>query len=209
MELSFKGANCVEITTKKKTFVTDNKLSSVGLKDDLPKDAVYIATLSGLSAAPEGALLLDGPGEYEVSDVSIVGVAARAHHAAGGEKDATVFRLTSQDITVVVVGHIAAPLSEQQLEEIGVVDIAIVPVGGSGYTLDSHGAVDVVKQLDPRVVIPTHYADPAVRYEVPQLDLAPFLSELSATHETTAKYKLKTRGDLPEQLTVVELTRSS
>ncbi len=209
MEFNYKGANCVEFITKKKTFVFDGKLSLVGLQDYEPKNAVFLATQSDFLQTVPDALSLESPGEYEVSDVSIVGVAARKHIAAGDEKEATIYRLSTQDVNIVVVGHVASPLTEQQLEDIGVVDIAFVPVGGSGYTLDSHGAVDIVKQLDPKVVIPTHYADSALKYEVPQLELEPFLKELSATHETTAKYKLKSKADLPEQLTVIELTRTS
>ena len=86
--------------------------------------------------------------------------------------------------------------------------LVAVPVGGSGYTLDAHQAVSVVRQLDPKVVIPTHFADKVVRYEVPQMELEPFLKELGAPqYEKTAKWKLK--GPLPEILTVIELERTA
>ena len=88
------------------------------------------------------------------------------------------------------------------------VDVAIIPVGGSGYTLDAHQAIGVVRQIDPKVVIPTHYADKALSYEVPQMDLEPFLKELGASEsEKTAKWKLK--GAVPEILTLVELERTA
>ena len=73
------------------------------------------------------------------------------------------------------MGHIQDVLDEAQLEGIGVVDILIVPVGGNNYTLDAHAAVKIVNQIDPRIVIPVHYADKAVKYDVAQDDLSSFL----------------------------------
>jgi L-ascorbate metabolism protein UlaG (beta-lactamase superfamily) len=209
MDFSYKGANCVEIVTKKATIVVDGALSHVGLKDITPKDAVQIATQAAFLPKSHESLVVDGPGEYEINDITVVGVPAKRHMAAGNEKEATMYRIATGDVTIAIVGHVAAPLTEDQLEKLGIIDVAIVPVGGSGYTLDGHGAVEVVKQLDPKVVIPTHYADSSTNYEVPQGELDGFVKELAAAqHETTAKYKIK-GGVVPDTLTLVELTRSA
>jgi L-ascorbate metabolism protein UlaG (beta-lactamase superfamily) len=209
MDISYKGANCIEIVTKKATMVIDGAVGKVGLKDVVPKDAVQIATHHDYVPSQHNSLVVDGPGEYEINDITVVGVPAQRHLAQGKEKEATMYRIVTGEVTVVIVGHVADPLTDDQLEKLGVVDIAIVPVGGSGYTLDTHGAVEVVKQLDPKVVIPTHYADSAINYEVPQLELAPFIKELAAAaHEVTPKFKIK-NGILPETFTLVELTRTA
>jgi L-ascorbate metabolism protein UlaG (beta-lactamase superfamily) len=111
-------------------------------------------------------------------------------------------------VSIVVLGHVASPLSEEQLEEINVVDIVIIPIGGNGYTFDAHQAVEAVRQINPKVVIPTHYEDSAVKYEVPQMGLEAFVKELGAAEqETLSKFKIK-NGVLPEVFTLVELTRS-
>jgi L-ascorbate metabolism protein UlaG (beta-lactamase superfamily) len=141
-------------------------------------------------------------------NVAIKGIAAERMIDHDKSKQATIYRIDMGDVVVAVIGHVASPLTETQLEELGVVDIAIVPVGGSGYTLDAHQAVSVVRELNPKVVIPTHYADSALKYEVPQMDLESFIKELGAEHETTPKYKIK-NGVLPETLTIVEITRTS
>ena len=207
MDIEYKGANCIVITTKKATVVIDPKLSGVGLKDVVPKNAVVIATQADLLAHGDDAVVIDRPGEYEVRDVSISGVAAERMIDHDKSQAATMYRLTVGDVRFAVVGHVAAPLTDEQLETLGVVDVAIVPVGGSGYTLDAHHAVSVVRQIDPKAVIPTHYADKALSYEVPQMDLEPFVKELGAPQtETTPKWKLKT---LPEILTLVELERTA
>lgn len=207
MDISFYGANCVELSTKQLTILVDAALSQVGLKDKTAKDAVYMTTQESFLPAQADGVMVDGPGEYEIKDVSIVGVPAKRAIDHGDEKNATMYRIAAGDVAIAVVGHVAVPLSEEQLEALGVIDVAIVPVGGGGYTLDAHQATTVIRQLDPKVVIPTHYADPAVSYEVPQMDLEPFLKELAAQHETTAKYKIK-NGVVPEVMTVVEITRS-
>ena len=73
-----------------------------------------------------------------------------------------------------------------------VVDVAVVPVGGNGFTLDGTGALNIIKQIEPKVVIPTHYNDRALRYEVPQQALADAVKNLGMEiAETVAKYKIK------------------
>lgn len=208
MDIEYKGANCITITTKKATVVIDPKLSHVGLKDQTPKHAVVVATQADFLAAGEEAVVIDRPGEYEVRGVSIVGGPAERLLDHDKSLKSTIYRLTVGEVTFAIIGHVATPLTEEQLEMLGVVDVAIVPVGGSGYTLDAHQAVAVVRQIDPKVVIPTHFADKAAKYEVPQMELEPFVKELGAPqHETIPKWKIK--GPLPEIFTLVELERTA
>lgn len=208
MDIEYKGANCVVISTKKVTVTIDPNLSSVGLKDILPKNAIVAVTQSDFAVPSEG-VVIDQPGEYEVSNVTFMGVAAKRLLDHDDSLKATMYRMVLGGITFAVIGHVATPLTDEQLETLGVIDVAIVPVGGSGYTLDSHQATEVIRQLDPKVVIPTHYADPAVKYEVPQMELEPFLKELGAVdHQVMPTWKIK-NGIIPDVLTVIELTRTA
>lgn len=207
MDIEYKGANCVVLNTKKVTITIDPKLSLVGLKDITAKDAIVAVTQADL-AVPSDGVVMDRPGEYEVRNVTFIGVAAKRLIDHDDSQQSTMYRMVFGDITFAVIGHVATPLTEEQLEALGVIDVAIVPVGGGGYTLDAHQAVELVRQLDPKVVIPTHYADPAVNYEVPQMELEPFIKELGAAHETMPTWKIK-NGALPEILTVMELTRTA
>lgn len=207
VEFEYKGGNCVVITSKQGTVVVDGKLSGYGLKDIQSSDTIEIATQSG--CMPEnGRVKIDMPGEYEVSDISIIGTAAARMIDTEGMFRATMYRLAYPELTVAVIGHVALPLSDDQLECLGIVDVLIVPIGGNGYTLGAHHAVDVVSKINPKVIIPTHYADPEVTYEVPQEELTPFIKELGAAHEVMSKWKVK-NGALPESQTVIELTRTS
>lgn len=207
MDFEYKGGNCVVISSKKGQLVVDGKISHLGLKDVQPKDAIEVATQPEF-AGSNGRVTVDMPGEYEINDISILGIAAARMIDHDGSNRATMYRLVFPDVTVAVLGHVAAPLTEDQLEKLGVIDILILPVGGGGYTLGGNDAADMVNKIDPKVVIPTHYADSGTKYEVPQDDLSIFIKELGAAHEAMPKWKIK-NGALPEVLTVIELTRTA
>jgi len=119
-----------------------------------------------------------------------------------------MYSVATEDVSIAAVGHIHPDLNEEQLEQIGVVDILIVPVGGNGYTLDATGAVELVRKIGPKAVIPTHYADPAVSYPIPQAELDLFIKELGAPVEEVSKLKLKA-GVLSDALTVYKITRTA
>ena len=154
--------------------------------------------------------MLNGPGEYEVGDVAISGIPARRHIDTDADgKKSTIYKISVGDVRGVVIGNIQPKLSDDQLEDIGVVDFAIIPVGGSGYTLDAVSASSMVRQLDPKVVIPVHYADPSINYEVPQSGVEDFMKELNANVvEAGLKWRLKKSADLPDSLTVVQISKT-
>jgi L-ascorbate metabolism protein UlaG (beta-lactamase superfamily) len=208
MELQYFGANGLKFTTKKSVIVVDPQSDiTKQTKIDLKKaDTVLITQDPFLPSDVKDTFVVNGPGEYEFEDYSVKGIPAQAHTAPFGDKSATVYWIGSHDLRVLVVGHIDAKLTEEQLESIGTVDVAIVPVGGSGYTLDAVGAASVVRAIEPKVVIPVHSADDGLQYDVPQQELDLFVKELGApvAEEKVEKYKFKT---LPEQLTIQIITK--
>lgn len=209
-DIEYRGGNTVVLTTKKSALVTDPKLSLVGLKDLSIKDAVELATEGRFALNSEIAKLsLEGPGEYEVGDFSIRGVAAQRHiDTEADTSGTTLYRIEIADVRIALLGNTIEKLTEDQLEALGVVDILILPVGGGGYTLDATAAANLTRRIDPKVVVPIHYADKALKYEVPQESVTTFISELGAPHETSQKYKVKSASSIPPVLTCVEITRS-
>lgn len=193
MELQYFGANCVKLSTKKANITLDDNLAEVGLKSVTRPGDIVLYTGKHANDAKEPKLTIDQPGEYEVSDISIQGIAARSHMEADEKaKDATIFKIIADDVRVAIIGHAYPDLNDTQLEAIGTVDVLIIPVGGNGYTLDPIGALKVIKKIEPKVVIPTHYADKAVKYEVPQQELSAAIKELAMEpKETVPKLKLK------------------
>ena len=209
-DIEYKGGNGIIITTKKSQAVIDPRLSIVGLKDLSAKNAIEIATEARFGLAdPSAQLVIEGPGEYEVGDFSIRGTAATRHiDTEEDELVSTIYRIEIGEVRIALIGNIAPTLSDDQLEALGVVDVLIIPIGGGGYTLDALHAATLTRAIDPKVVIPVHYADSALKYEVPQDGLDTFTKDLGAPVETVAKYKIKSASMIPQVLTVVEITRS-
>jgi len=207
MEIQYYGANCVKLSSKKASIVIDDNLSDLGLKSvTKPGD---IALFTGAHAVPSVAvkLVIDQPGEYEVSETSVNGIAARAHIDVEDQKTATIFKFIIDDIRLVALGHIYPELSDAQLEAMGTVDVLIVPIGGYGFTLDSIGALSLIKKIEPKIIIPTHFADKDITYPVPQQELDEALKDL-AMEASEAVPKLKLRvGDISDVATLVVLER--
>jgi L-ascorbate metabolism protein UlaG (beta-lactamase superfamily) len=206
MEIQYFGANCLRITTKSASVVVDDNLSAVGLKPITKPTDITLHTHQAIPAT-EAHFTADMPGEYEVSGVSIHGIAARSHMDEADKQSAVIYVVSAGETRVAILGHIFPELSDEQVEQIGHVDAVVVPVGNSGYTLDGIGALKVIKKIEPKTVIPTHYADKAVKYEVPQVGLDEALKGLAMEPaETTAKFKA-TAGDLGEATKLVVLER--
>lgn len=192
MEVSYHGANCLRINTKKASIVVDDNLDDVGLKSITKPADISLRTSKLLPQHKQSRFSAEIPGEYEIAGVVIHGVGARAHMDEEGKQNATIYTIEADDVRIVIVGHVYPELTEEQLEQIGMVDVAFVPVGGNGYTLDGVGALKVIKQLEPKIVVPTHYADKQVKYEVPQQDLSEALKGLAMEPaETLARYKIR------------------
>lgn len=209
-EIEYKGANAIVIATKKAKLIIDPKLSVVGLKDISTKDSVEVSTETRFSTNNEDALIvIDGPGEYGVADFHIYGISAQRHLDTIDEpKTSTMYRIEVGDARIGVIGNIYEKLTDEQLEDLGILDILIIPVGGNGYTLDATGAAGLVRQIGPKMVIPVHYEDSAIKYEVAQGDLKTFISELGVPVETVSKFKYKPGSADPAALSVLEVTRS-
>lgn len=205
MDVQFYGANCLSVTHKGARLIIDDNLADLGAKSVTRPDDVALFT-GPHGASGNARLSFDGPGEYEVSDISVIGIAARAHIDEPDTLHATMFKLVAGDASLLITGHIYPELSDEQLETIGLVDLLIVPVGGNGYTVDPVGALKLIKAIEPKLVVPVHYADKALNYPVPQQDLANALKELAMEpKETISKLKLK-HADLADltQLIIIE-----
>lgn len=208
MDIQFYGANCVVVGGKHSRIVIDDNLAELGAKPVTKDDDISLFTGNHQEDKHALKLMIDQPGEYEVAGVSVYGIAARAHMDTDDKKTATVYKLVFDDMNMLVVGHIYPELSDDQLEAIGTVDVMLVPVGGNGYTLDGLGALKLIKKIEPKLVIPTHYDDPALNFPVPQQPLDQALKAMAMEpKETTAKLKLKST-DLTDVTQLIVLEKS-
>ncbi len=207
MEFQYFGGNCVRISTKDAVAVIDDNLGELGRKGQTKSGDIAIFTGAHAETGVDTKITIDQPGEFEVSKMSIIGISARAHMDEEKQKTATIFKLVADDVRVLVTGHIYPELSDDQLETIGLIDVMIIPVGGNGYTLDGVGALKVIKSLEPKIILPVHYADSQIKYPVAQQELNVVLQSMGMeAKESVSKLKIK-GSDLFEGTQVVILER--
>jgi L-ascorbate metabolism protein UlaG (beta-lactamase superfamily) len=208
MDIQFYGANCVVISASGVRAVVDDNLAELGGKSVTKAGDLVLFTGPSSEVKVETKLTIAGPGEFEVADFSIQGIPARAHMDEVKQRTATIYKLTSKDVTVLVLGHIYPDLSDTELETIGMIDVLITPVGGNGYTLDPVGALSIIKKIEPKIVIPTHYADKALQYPVPQQSLEDALKALAMEPKQAAS-KLRVKpADLSDTTQLIVLEKS-
>jgi L-ascorbate metabolism protein UlaG (beta-lactamase superfamily) len=120
--------------------------------------------VDGVSGNPQ---VINDPGEFSVKGFEIKGIKS-FHDNEGGKKrgENTIFRISAEGLTLCHMGDLGLLLTAEQLEEIGRVDILMIPVGGY-YTIDASEAVQVVNQIKPRVVIPMHFKPEGSTLQLP------------------------------------------
>lgn len=162
MDITSLGHASFRIKGKKTTIVTDPYDPSIGFK--FPKVSADIVTISHdhqdhnqeklVSGSP---FVISAPGEYEVKGVFILGVDTFHDTTSGSQRGKNTCCVFEVDrLRLCHLGDLGHKLDDTQLEEIGSVDILMIPTGGV-YTIGPKRAVEVVSQIQPAVVIPMHY----------------------------------------------------
>lgn len=160
--------------------------------------------VDGVAGSPR---VLDGPGEYEVKNTSIIGVATfrgKEKTPESGRNVAFVFE--AEDMRIGHLGAIGHVPTSDQIEAMGNVDVLLVPVGGA-ESLDGATAAEAVTVLEPKIVIPMNFKTDADREKLDPLDR--FLKEMGAKNPERHQKATITRSMLPEetQLLVLDYKR--
>jgi len=175
MDINWLGHSCFRLRGKQAAIITDPFPPDLGYT--LGKPTADIATIShqhpshsygkGIDGEPK---IINGPGEYEIKGVLIIGIAT-FHDANGGKEKGknTVYLIEIDGITVCHLGDLGHVLTTEQVEEIDDVDVLLLPVGG-GATINASTAAEVLRQIEPRVVIPMHYKTPVLERELGPVD---------------------------------------
>ena len=209
MEISWLGHSCFRLKGKQTTVITDPYSPDMGYSLGKPTANVVTAShqhpghsyTEGVSGNPKA---VTGPGEYEISGVLIIGISTfHDEDRAKTRGKNTIYLIEIDEISICHLGDLGHVLTNEQVEELGNVDVLLIPVGGDS-TIDATSATEIVRQLEPKVVIPMHY-----KTEVLKRGLEPvtrFLKEIGA-HNTTPQAKLsltKSNLPLPSQVFLLE-----
>ncbi len=207
MKIRWLGHSCFLFESRNGTkIVTDPFDGSVGYK--IPKIEADVVTVShdhydhnyvdGVQGDPN---VIRNVGEYQQNGVSIKGISSFHDEAKGAKRGANVIFVYEIDgLKLCHVGDLGHLLSKAQIEEIGSVDVLLIPVGGT-FTLDAEGAAAVVKQLSPRVIIPMHFKTPEV--SMPIDPVGNFLHKMGQgkyVESTTVELTVETIPDEQEVL---------
>jgi L-ascorbate metabolism protein UlaG (beta-lactamase superfamily) len=213
MEIIYLGLSSFKIKGKSASVVTDPyDEHKAGLKfPKLEADAVSVShehdNHSNISVLQNSPVVIAGPGEYEVKGIKVLGIPTFHDSSLGAERGKNViYKFDVDGVSVLHCGDLGHKLSEKEVEIIDKVDILLLPVGGT-YTINSEVAIEVISQLEPKVVIPMHYKKQGLNEEIygKLTGVETFLKEMGKEGIAPIPKYSTTKDKLPLELTVVVL----
>jgi L-ascorbate metabolism protein UlaG (beta-lactamase superfamily) len=214
-EITWYGHACFRLKGKDATIITDPYDRSLGLgtlgqKADIVTVSHDHPHHNAISAVKGEPFVTRGPGEYEVRGMFITGVWAYADDQKGKECGRnTIFLFHLGDLVVCHLGSLGHTLNSQQVEAIGDVDVLLVPIG-ENTTLTTTKALEVITQIEPKIVVPMHYEKSANGNGGGDADALTKFAKEMGLKEWQVQDKLSVKGsDLPETTHLVVLEAKS
>lgn len=200
MEITWLGHSCFRLKGKNATVITDPYSPDLGYS--LGKPSARVVTVShqhpghayvqGVAGEPK---VVTRPGEYEIGGILIIGLATFHDNEKGARLGKnTIYLIEMDDITICHLGDLGHMLAADQVGEIGSVDVLLVPVGGIS-TLDAPKAAEIIRHLEPKVVLPMHYKTPAINRELEPVDR--FLKEMGVSQVSPQPKLSINKSNLP------------
>lgn len=212
MEITWFGLSCFRLAERGfATVVTDpfdareTGYGPAKLKANIVTISHDAAGYNHLEMVDGGSYVIKGPGEYEVGGVFITGIQLgdRKHAEEAGN---TVFVFDFDSLTVAHLGDLNRIPTQAEIEAMGTVNVALVPIGSS-HGLNPARAAEVISLIEPNLVIPMHYASSDNPLSLDAL--SKFLKEMGIT-EIETQPSLKISGaSMPEETRVVVLDYQS
>jgi L-ascorbate metabolism protein UlaG (beta-lactamase superfamily) len=203
MHIKWFGHSCFKVTSERGIGVlTDPFDSSVGYK--MPNADADIVTVShdhfdhNFTDAVNGEFeLINKIGLFHVRDMNIKGIAS-FHDKSGGKKRGSniIYVFDVDGIRVCHLGDLGHILGNKELDEIGGIDVLMIPVGGN-FTIDASEAVEVVNQLNPSIIIPMHFKTPAMNFPIDTVEV--FLQKMGGGEKLSSQVLEITRDDLTDR----------
>jgi L-ascorbate metabolism protein UlaG (beta-lactamase superfamily) len=215
MEITWYGHSCFRLAERgRATIATDPFDDSLGY--EVPRIKADIVTVSHEAPghnyvyAARGAREIRGPGEYEIGGVFITGIATNRPEAGGRKRKEngksgrnTLYLFDFDGVTVCHLGDLNHVPTQTQIENLGTVGIALVPVGGGGG-LNAAQAAEVISLIEPSIVVPMHYRTASTTVKLDPL--SKFLKEMGLGNLKAQDALKVTKSQLPDETQVVVLS---
>jgi L-ascorbate metabolism protein UlaG (beta-lactamase superfamily) len=214
MEITWYGHSCFRLIERSMASVVTDPFDNASIGYEAIKLKADIVTVSHDAAGHNNAKavkgtshVITGPGEYEIGGVFITGVQTNGHSKKDDDElPNTLYVFDYDGITIAHLGDLRRVPSQTEVEALGAVNVALVPVGGGGG-LNAAKAAEVISLLEPNIVIPMHYATKDAKLKLDSLDK--FLKEMGLSASQTEPSLKVTRTGLPEETHVVVLEYQS
>ena len=212
MEISWYGHSCFRLTERNMATVVTDPFDSKAVGYEPLKLKADIVTVSHDAAGHNHtesikgtSHVIDGPGEFEIGGVFITGVQTEGgtgkKKSSNGSRN-TLYVFDYDGITVAHLGDLKQVPSQTEIEALGTVNVALVPVGGGGG-LNAAKAAEVISLLEPNLIVPMHYATPDAKISLDSLNK--FLKEMGLSKPGTQPSLKVSRSGLPDESKVIVL----
>lgn len=210
MEITWYGHSCFRLTERGLASLVTDPYDHNAVGYEALKLKADILTISHDSpghnyqdAVKGGPFLITGPGEFEVGGVFITGLQTNGHTKKSDELRNTMYVIDYNGVSVLHMGDLDRVPTQTEVEALGPVNIALVPVGAGG-SLNAAKAAEVISLLEPNIVIPMHYHIPATTAALEPL--SKFFKEMGLNEiQSQPSYKVTSVNSLPEETQVVVL----
>ncbi len=207
MDITWYGHSCFKISERgKPNIVTDPYSEKIGLPPlKLKADIVTVSHdtpgHNAVGAVQGDPYVLGGAGEYEIGGVFITATAMNNVQAEPPQSNVG-YLFAYDNLTVLHLGDLSYVPEQGLTENLGEVNVLLIPVGGGGG-LKAAQAAEVVAMIEPHYIVPMHYGLPGLGIELEPVDR--FLKEMGVSKVQEVDFLKVSASELPEQPQVVVL----
>jgi L-ascorbate metabolism protein UlaG (beta-lactamase superfamily) len=211
MEIIWLGHACFRLRSQETVVITDPFPNTIGL--DFANRPASVVTISHTDPNHSNSQdvagnpkIFSAPGEYEFSNISVKGVMTPLADNSSREHRNVAYTITIEGIRICHLGALRTPLTTSHIDELGSVDVLLVPVGGHGL-VELSLIQQLMRDIDPKIVVPMQYNIPGLALDLDPVDA--FLTQQSSGEIQSHPRLSVTTTNLPESVTLSLLTPQS
>ncbi len=205
MTITFYGEDCFKIQSGETTILTDPFEAQTGLTPPRFKADIILKTITPFPFPnqlinPSTSQLIYGAGEYNIKDINIFGFGLIKESTENFLK--TAYLVKTEGMNLCFLGHLSETPEPAILEHLEEIDVLFIPAGGSPF-IEQKSAIKLVKQIEPKIVVPSFYKIPQLKRKADDLKI--FLEEFNHKEKIEPKEKLTIKKKDLEEIKKTEI----